>query len=113
MIGILQVVQGPEKGQTFFCSSAPLTIGRGQDNAIVLTDPQVSRVHCTITRNGNHVQVCDAGSAGGTWVNGERLTDARELQPGDVLAVGESQLDFKWSREDEKSTTDWQPNIDA
>jgi len=110
MIGILQVIHGPEKGQSFFCTDRALTIGRSPDNVIVLTDPKVSRVHCTVTPQGNHVTVSDAGGAGGTWVNGERLTDTRELQPGDVLAVGETQLDFKWSREDEKSTTDWQRN---
>jgi pSer/pThr/pTyr-binding forkhead associated (FHA) protein len=109
MIGILQVIQGPDLGKRFSVGKQRTTIGRGPTNGIVLTDPKVSRAHCAVTWEGERVLVADAGSGGGTWVNGERLTAARELQPGDLLAVGGTHLEFKWSREDEKSTTSLDP----
>ncbi len=105
MIGTLKVVQGPDQGRTFSFGKRPVTIGRGLTNGIVLNDPEVSRTHCEIAWQGERVLVTDTGSGGGTWINGERLTGAREIQPGDVLAVGASHLAFQWSRDDEKPTT--------
>jgi pSer/pThr/pTyr-binding forkhead associated (FHA) protein len=109
MIGILQVIDGPDRGKRFTLTKRPMTIGRSPINGIVLTDPQVSRAHCEIAWAGDRVLVTDTGSGGGTWVNGEKLTEARELQAGDLLAVGETHLEFKWSREDEKVTSSWEP----
>jgi pSer/pThr/pTyr-binding forkhead associated (FHA) protein len=109
MIGILQVIAGPDRGKRFTVGKRPTTIGRAPTNTIVLTDPQVSRNHCEIAWKGDHIQVTDAGSGSGTWVNSEKLTEPRELQAGDLLAVGETHLEFTWSREDEKATTSWKP----
>jgi pSer/pThr/pTyr-binding forkhead associated (FHA) protein len=113
MFGVLQVIQGPDQGQTFQFGKHTVAIGRAADllgvTGIRLADPRVSRLHCRLEWQGERVLVADAGSGGGTWVNGQRLTAPRELQPGDVLVVGETYLEFRWSRSDEKSTIAWQP----
>jgi pSer/pThr/pTyr-binding forkhead associated (FHA) protein len=109
MIGILQIIQGPDQGKTIILSNRPQTIGRAPSTDIVLNDIQVSRTHCELSWEGERFAVKDAGSRTGTWVNGEKLSAPRELQPGDVLAIGQSHLQFQWSREDEKPTTAWNP----
>jgi pSer/pThr/pTyr-binding forkhead associated (FHA) protein len=109
MIGTLQVIQGPDRGKIFYFGKRPTTIGRAPTSGIVLNDPQVSRSHCEVAWEGERVRVTDAGSGGGTWVNGERLTADRDLEPGDVLTVGETRLEFKWSQEDSLPTIPWQP----
>ena len=112
MFGVLQVIHGPDQGQRFVFGKHDMPIGRAADlgaTGIRLNDPRVSRVHCRLEWQGERVLISDAGSGGGTWVNGERLSVTRELQPGDVVVIGETYLEFTWSRDDEKATIAWQP----
>lgn len=67
---------------------ATTTIGRAEDNAIVLDDDQVSRRHAVVHRQGNHYIVEDLGSRNGTSVNGNRIAAPTLLHPGDTLCVG-------------------------
>jgi pSer/pThr/pTyr-binding forkhead associated (FHA) protein len=108
MIGILEVIAGPDRGKRYYVGKRPLAVGRSPASGIVLGDPTVSRTHCEISWEGDQVRVTDKGSHGGTWVNGERLNGTRPLQAGDLLALGETRLEFKWSHEDEKATTSWE-----
>ena len=50
----------------------------------------VSRAHVRIERAGADVRAIDLGSKNGTFVNGERLRDARALEHGDELRVGDA-----------------------
>jgi hypothetical protein len=104
MFGVLQVIKGPDQGQTFQFGKHPVAVGRAADQlgvtGICLNDPHVSRVHCRIEWEDDYVLVSDAGSLGGTWINGERLTGPRYLHPGDVLVVGESYLEFRRAHND-------------
>jgi hypothetical protein len=71
-----------------------LRIGRGSMNEIVIQDSQSSRQHAEITRQGDQVIVRDLGSTNGTFVNGERITGPRLLQPGDQVRIGETSFSF-------------------
>ncbi|HPM40882.1 MAG TPA: sigma 54-interacting transcriptional regulator [bacterium] len=64
----------------------PVTVGRSPDNSLVLTDPEISRLHCLIERRGGALFLRDL-SKNGTPVNGA-LARERELRPGDSLSVG-------------------------
>src|SRR5262249_59712856 len=102
MLGLLQVTHGPDKGRTFSLPRGQkLMIGRGPQAQAGLTDPQVSRFHCQIQVQGDKGLLYDSGSAAGTWVNGERITQ-HELRPGDVISVGETHLSFQWSDLDKR-----------
>jgi S-DNA-T family DNA segregation ATPase FtsK/SpoIIIE len=104
MLGLLHVTHGPDTGRTFSLPRGQkFMIGRGPQAQANLTDPKVSRFHCQIQVQGDKVLLFDSGSAAGTWVNGERITQ-QELQPGDVISVGETQLSFQWSDVDEQHT---------
>ena len=63
-----------------------INLGRSLDNQVVLDDARVSRKHAQLrAANGNYL-LFDLDSSGGTFVNGERVTQAT-LQPGDVISV--------------------------
>jgi hypothetical protein len=69
-----------------------LTVGRDPDVCdITLMDPAVSRQHCFLSKEGGAVQVEDAGSSNGTFVNEGRVQSA-ELNPGDRLRIGTTRV---------------------
>ncbi len=86
----LIVRRGPQPNQIYELSKGVVTIGRDITNDIVINDPEVSRHHCRLTQGGGGYTVEDLGSTNGTFVNGQRLTGARPLQPGDMLGLGET-----------------------
>lgn len=63
-------------------------LGRGEDLAISLRDPNVSRRHVRIIRNGEGWLVEDLGSRNGTFHNGLRIREKVSLTPGDTLRIG-------------------------
>jgi hypothetical protein len=82
-----------EVGDAFQLNSAPLTVGRGGQNDLVLDgDEFASARHARIESRGDGVWVQDLESTNGTFVNGSRVAGAQRLNPGDVLRVGETDL---------------------
>jgi hypothetical protein len=80
---------------TVKADAAPATVGRTAGNALRLDDASVSRLHCSLSLKGNgQLVVADLGSANGTSVNEQPLaaTEARALNAGDVLGVGDLRL---------------------
>ena len=67
------------------------TIGRAQENDIVINDALVSRYHARITRHTGDCKITDLESGNGTFLNGDRLTGTRAMRPGDVLRIAESE----------------------
>lgn len=63
-----------------------INIGRRRDNTIVIDDRRVSRQHCQLRFRLGQFVVYDLGSRGGTFVNGERVTES-VLRSGDVIAL--------------------------
>jgi len=72
----------------------PFVIGRGSRAHLELDTTKASRAHARIQRVDGEWQVVDVESANGTSVNGERITGARALVSGDVIAVGEVELEW-------------------
>ena len=82
-----------EDGAEFPLDSAPVTVGRGGQNDLVLSgDEFASARHARIEPRGDGVWVQDLDSTNGTYVNGSRVAGAQRLDPGDVLRVGETDL---------------------
>jgi hypothetical protein len=82
-----------EEGAEFRVDSAPLTVGRGGQNDLVLDgDEFASARHARIESRGDGVWVQDLESTNGTFVNGTRVAGAERMAPGDVLRVGETDL---------------------
>jgi hypothetical protein len=72
-------------GLTLF--AGPRTIGRAEDNDLVLRDPEASRHHARLEPEGLGWRVVDLGSTNGTWVNGARVDD-ESINVGDEVTFG-------------------------
>jgi hypothetical protein len=82
-----------EVGDEFRLNSAPLTVGRGGQNDLVLDgDEFASARHARLEVRGDGVWVQDLESTNGTFVNGSRVAGAQRLDTGDVVRVGETDL---------------------
>ena len=82
-----------DEGDAFPLNSAPVTVGRGGQNDLVLGgDEFASARHARIEVRGDGAWVQDLDSTNGTYVNGSRVAGAQRLAAGDVLRVGETDL---------------------
>jgi hypothetical protein len=82
-----------EVGDEFQLNSAPLTVGRGGQNDLVLAgDEFASARHARVEVRGDGAWVQDLESTNGTFVNGARVAGGQRLDAGDVLRVGETDL---------------------
>ncbi|MGC1374883.1 MAG: FHA domain-containing protein, partial [Anaerolineales bacterium] len=79
-------------------NSLPVTdnylIGRGRECQVQLSDRAVSRQHARIRYAGGRWYIQDLKSAGGTYLNGVKVS-AAPLNPGDRIRVGSSEFEFK------------------
>ncbi|MCT4355985.1 FHA domain-containing protein [Streptomyces sp. Je 1-79] len=90
----LHVVAGPDAGGVHLLHRGPIGIGRSLDADVPLDDPDVSRVHCTVTvGDDGRITVADLGSTNGTTLDGVAVGDRPvRLRPGALLRLGESAL---------------------
>jgi hypothetical protein len=70
-----------------------LVLGRSSDCDIQLPDPNVSRRHAEIRRDGDGYLLLDLGSTNGSELNGQRVKRGH-LQPGDRILLGQTELVF-------------------
>lgn len=95
MVLILFSVMTEEEGWRHAgLDSEETSIGRSQENRIVLKHPGVSRRHCRIRRENGEYVLYDSQSANGTMVNGEDISEARILKDKDVIQILDYQLLF-------------------
>jgi pSer/pThr/pTyr-binding forkhead associated (FHA) protein len=82
---------GPNDLNALLVENVPLVVGRSREAELQVRDRQVSARHCTlaIEAGDGPVKITDLGSTNGTYVDGERVTEAT-LQDGQVLRLGES-----------------------
>jgi CRP/FNR family transcriptional regulator, cyclic AMP receptor protein len=65
----------------------PFTIGRKPGKDLMITDARVSRDHAVIQSEGGDFTLVDEGSAGGTYINGEKISH-RKLTSNDRVEFG-------------------------
>ncbi len=76
-----------------------LTLGREHDVDLVLEDTGISRRHAAVQMQDGEAVVQDLGSSNGTFVNGERVRGARRLGEGDLIQLGDTVLEVRFSPE--------------
>jgi serine/threonine protein kinase len=100
MFARLVVVTGPDQGQAFALQDGQtLVFGRAETADARLSDPFASRTHCRVEVQQGKVRLIDAGSRSGTLVNGQQISQC-ELQPGDVVKLGYTELLFQLEAHD-------------
>ncbi|MFO7837983.1 MAG: FHA domain-containing protein [Desulfosalsimonadaceae bacterium] len=91
---IINVYTGNKKIQSYKVRpEEPVSIGRKEDNAIVLNDQAVSGYHAEIENDGSQYFITDYQSRNGTFVNKE-LVISRQLAHGDRITINPYTLLF-------------------
>ena len=78
-------------GRTHELKVEKTTIGRVEDNAFQIAEASVSSHHCEVLLRGNDVVVRDLNSTNGTFINGEKVTEA-VIKPNQILRLGQIEL---------------------
>src|SRR5215510_5078437 len=78
-------------GRTYELKVDKTTVGRVSDNAFEIPEASVSSHHAEILLRGSDVVIRDLGSTNGTYINGEKITEA-VLKPGQTLRFGTVEL---------------------
>jgi hypothetical protein len=92
-------VEGGLKGKRFGLGGHPITLGRGDENDVVLASVLASRVHAELRLEADGYVLYDRGSSNGTLVNGEPVT-THQLRSGDQIAIGDETFRFEASDAD-------------
>jgi class 3 adenylate cyclase len=83
-------------GKEYPLGTEPRTLGRKEDNNVVLDSPRVSRHHARITWDGIRYVVEDLGSKNGTYVNGVPVHEPCPIADGDSLLLGDQMFTFQF-----------------
>ncbi len=86
---ILEVLLGPDSGKTFPLERESYHIGRHSQCEIVLLDPEVSRRHLRIRKEGEDWIIDDLGSTNGTFLNGQPI-NKEKVSLGDRIKMGQT-----------------------
>ena len=90
---LLTLISDPDPGREYLLEpddDLHLTVGRSPDCEICVDHPTVSRRHLEIFWSGETFRLKDVGSSNGTFVNDEKVEEAKigdddELRAGDVV----------------------------
>jgi pSer/pThr/pTyr-binding forkhead associated (FHA) protein len=80
-------------------NKSSITVGRNEDNTIVIDNLAVSGFHARIDRAGSDYILTDLQSTNGTFVNDQKVT-SHKLVHGDNVVIGKHVILFVTSEED-------------
>jgi len=91
----LQIVGGPNAGQSVPLGDEPILLGRGTDAAIRLDDDYVSTRHARFATNGEQWFVEDLGSTNGTYVGSQRVSTPVPVGIGTQVRLGKTIVELR------------------
>ena len=74
--------------------TSPISLGRSLDNDVVIEHPRVSRQHAQLRQRKGQWWLIDLGSANGTTVNDQPVSEAT-LHPGDLISLAGVEVRFE------------------
>lgn len=80
-----------------------LTIGRLEDNDIVIENLAVSGHHARVDSVGDRFLITDLNSKNGTFINEQHIAQPHWLQHGDVIIIGKHYLVFHYAPGESKA----------
>jgi pSer/pThr/pTyr-binding forkhead associated (FHA) protein len=95
----LTVMNGPTKGTQYKLSSGSITIGRSDDNHIVIRDdPKMSRNHAKIDVQNNLVEISNLNERNKIFVNDLEVNKVA-LNPDSNIVLGNTKFQLSYPRE--------------
>ena len=85
---LIAIEQPGQAARTLRVERIPCRIGRSRDCEVPLASWRVGRVHAELHLAGPVLRLVDAGTLGGTSVNGERIVEFGPLSAADVVEIG-------------------------
>jgi pSer/pThr/pTyr-binding forkhead associated (FHA) protein len=82
------IVKTPQSRRVLTINRPVALVGRAKGCKVRIPEADVSRRHCRIVQMDGFVVIEDLHSFNGTFINGEQLTGARAIRPGDAVEVG-------------------------
>ena len=87
------IINGPGYFDTTYdLPEGTTTLGRADENDIVLSGDLVSRKHARLHARGDTLEFEDLGSRNGSRINAQAVQGAQTVDMGDAVAVGENAL---------------------
>lgn len=87
-----------------------ITIGRSEENDVVIRDPHASRHHLQIIQHDDgHYTLADFGSTNGTYINGQKISGEVYLNMNDVVRIGNSTILWRTYFEDSENVASVAP----
>jgi EAL domain-containing protein (putative c-di-GMP-specific phosphodiesterase class I) len=83
--------------------SNPFKVGRSERAELTIRRPTVSQLHAELKLEAGQLAARDLQSRNGTFINGQRVEDWRELKEGDLIQFAD--VPFRVCRESVKSPT--------
>jgi pSer/pThr/pTyr-binding forkhead associated (FHA) protein len=85
---VLVVQSGKHVGRRVKLPPGDVIVGRDEESRVRIASSEVSREHCRLIVEADHVRVIDLDSRNGTYVNGVPISGETELSSGSTLTVG-------------------------
>ena len=92
MIAKLLIASGKRAGRAISMKRDKLLIGRAEECDLRPLSEEVSRKHCAIIKKDDVLWAKDLRSRNGTFVNGLRISEPKQLADGDLVRVGSLEL---------------------
>lgn len=92
----LVLISGPEKGTTYQLLSPQISIGRSEENDIILKDPRCSRKHAVLEITDEGVEVTDVSQKNAITFNKQKR-DKALLTHGAVFTIGSTEIRLEMS----------------
>jgi GAF domain-containing protein len=90
----LLVINGVCGGTVFHLPDVPTVLGRSPESHVQVGDPWISSMHALFERRGGEMWVVDLDSRNGTFVNDQRVHEAR-VGPGMKISFGKTQVELQ------------------
>ena len=95
LVGWLVSFNWDQNGKDYQLREGKTTLGAAPQSDICLPDSEVSDVHATLLYRDEVFRLKDEFSTNGTKVNGEDIIEPAELNDGDVITMGQTELKFR------------------
>ncbi len=97
----LVALEGPLKGTSYANWEGDLTLGRSDENTVIMPDDAVSQAHARMWEDDNLFFIEDLGSSNGTFVEGVRIHSTR-LKKTQKIRIGSSTFLFTFEDPEKK-----------